>query len=193
MIEIPKYSLSTYDPTSLAINQRSDFTRRIPTGLSDKQMARADKLIRQLVNIQNDARGAKAQRMIILFYNNARLLANPHYWEIMRTVWIAAGSTETAGMFRKMMKSSRPCKGWFMTPEDAAALDAMQFPLTVWRAYDAQRYPDDTDPGISWTIDEKWCREYASGNGRVVKSRLVTREEIFAYVSRRGEEEIIIL
>ena len=193
MIEIPKYSLSTYDPTSLAINQRSDFTRRIPTGLSDKQMARADKLVRQLINIQNDARGAKAQRMIILFYNNARLLANPYYWEIMRTVWIAAGSTETAGMFRKMMKSSRPCKGWFMTPEDAAALDAMQFPLTVWRAYDAQRYPDDTDPGISWTIDEKWCREYASGNGRVVKSRQVTREEIFAYVSRRGEEEIIIL
>lgn len=193
MIEIPKYSLSTYDPTSLAINQRSDFTRRIPTGLSDKQMARADKLIRQLINIQNDVRGAKEQRMIILFYNNARLLANPYYWEIMRTVWIAAGSTETAGMFRKMMKSSRPCKGWFMTPEDAAALDAMQFPLTVWRAYDAQRYPDDTDPGISWTIDEKWCREYAASNRYEVKSRLVTREEIFAYVSRRGEEEIIIL
>ena len=193
MIEIPKYTIGTYDPNSLAINQRSDFTRRIPTGLSDKQMARADKLVRQLVNIENDARGAKAQRMIILFYNNARLLANPHYWEIMRTVWCAAGSTETANMFRKMMKSSRPCKGWFMTPEDAAALDAMQFPLTVWRAYDAQRYPDDTDPGISWTINEQWCRKYALGKGRVVKSRLVTREEVFAYISRRGEEEIIIL
>lgn len=193
MIEIPKYTIGTFDPGSLAINQRSDFTRRIPTGLSDRQMARAGKLVRQLVNIENDARGAKAQRMIILFYNNARLLGNPHYWEIMRTVWCAAGSTETANMFRKMMKSSRPCKSWFMTPEDAAALDAMQFPLTVWRAYDAVRYPDDTDPGISWTIDEQWCREYALGKGRVVKSRQVTREEVFAYISRRGEEEIIIL
>lgn len=193
MIELKKYTIGTFDPGSLAINQRSDFTRRIPTGLSDKQMARAEKLIRQLVNIENDARGAKAQRMIILFYNNARLLGNPHYWEIMRTVWCAAGSTETAGMFRKMMQSSRPCKSWFMTPEDAAALDAMQFPLTVWRAYDATRYPDDTDPGISWTIDEEWCREYAMAHDRMVKSREVTREEIFAYISRRGEEEIIIL
>lgn len=94
---------------------------------------------------------------------------------------------------RKMMKSSRPCKSWFMTPEDAMALESMQFPLTVWRAYDAQRYPDDTDPGISWTIDEKWCREYAASNRYEVKSRLVTREEIFAYVSRRGEEEMVIL
>jgi hypothetical protein len=193
MIELKKYTIGTYDPGSLAINQRTDFTRRIPTGLSDKQMARAEKLIRQLVNIENDARGAKAQRMIILFYNNARLLGNPHYWEIMRTVWVMAGNTETAEMFRRMMKSSRPCKGWFMTPEDAAALDAMQFPLTVWRAYDAKRYPDDTDPGISWTINEQWCREYAAFKGRVVKSRTVERSDIFAYISRRGEEEIIIL
>lgn len=29
-----------------------------------------------------------------------------------------------------------------MTPEDAAALEAMPFPLTVWRAYDAE--PDFT-------------------------------------------------
>lgn len=48
MIEIPKYTIDTYDPTSSAINRQSDFTRRIPTGLSDKQMARAEKLCRQL-------------------------------------------------------------------------------------------------------------------------------------------------
>lgn len=193
MIELRKYIISTYDPNSLAINQRSDFTRRIPTGLSDKQMARAEKLCKQLVNIENDGKGAKAQRIIIMFYNHARLLSNPHYWEIMRTVWVATGSTETSNMFRKMMKSSRPCKSWFMTPEDAMALESMQFPLTVYRAYDAERYPDDTDPGISWTLDEQWCREYAKAKGRVVKSRQVERSDIFAYISRRGEEEIIIL
>ena len=193
MIEIPKYTMKTFDPNGLAVNERTDFTRRIPTGLSDKQMARAAKLCRQLVNIENDARGAKAQRMIILFYNHARLLSNPHYWEIMRTVWVAAGSTETAAMFRKMMQSSRPCRSWFMTPEDAEALEKMQFPLTVHRAYDAERYPGDTDPGISWTLDGQWCREYAKAKGRVVKSRMVERSEVFAYISRRAEEEIIIL
>ena len=96
-------------------------------------------------------------------------------------------------MFRLMMKSSRPCKSWFMTPEDAAALDAMTFPLTVWRAYDIELYPRNTDPGISWTLDKQWCREYAEANGRVMKTMQVERKDVFAYISRRGEEEIIIL
>lgn len=59
-----------------------------------------------------------------------------HEDEEIGTVWVAVGSTETAPLFRTLMLSGRPCKSWFMTPEDAAALEAMPFPLTVWRAYD---------------------------------------------------------
>lgn len=44
MIEIPKYSVSTFDPHSSAINQRSDFTRRIPTGrrVKERQVEREE-------------------------------------------------------------------------------------------------------------------------------------------------------
>lgn len=193
MIEIPKYSIGTYDPNALEENRRSDFTRRIPTGLSDKQMARDSKIALQLIRIQDGGGADAAERLIEHFCHKASLLSNPRYWELMRTVWVAAGSTETAQQFRKLMKSSRPCRKWFMTPEDAEALDKMQFPLLVHRAYDAERYPDDTDPGISWTLDLEWCRSYAKSKNRVIKSRMVDRDEIFAYITRRGEEEIIIL
>jgi hypothetical protein len=116
----------------------------------------------------------------------------------MRTVWVAAGSTETAHIFRTMMKSTRPCRSWFMTPEDAQALDAMQFPITVWRAYDpkydtAAWQAQGGDPGISWTIDKEWCIGYAKSKGRVIRERQVYRGDIFAYVTRRGESEMIIL
>lgn len=194
MIEIPKYTVDTYDPNSLAVNQRTDFTRRIPTGLSPRQMARDAKIASQIIRAaEGGTAGGAEQKVLDIFFHKARLLSNPRYWELMRTVWIAAGSTETAGRFRMLMKSSRPCKSWFMTPEDAAALNSMIFPLTVWRAYDADKYPDNTDPGISWTLDEQWCREYASSKGREVKTMQVFRDRVFAYVSRRGEEEIIIL
>lgn len=188
MIEIPKYSIGTYDPNSLAINQRSDFTRRIPTGLKPRQAARDSKIAMQIIRAEGHP-----DEMIDIFTRKAPLLSNPRYWELMRTVWVAAGSTETANLFRKMMCSTRPCKSWFMTPEDAAALEAMEFPITVWRAWDVERYPRNTDPGISWTLDEQWCREYAKAKGRVVKMMQVSREQVFAYVSRRGEEEVIIL
>ena len=183
MREIPKYSVPTYNPHSMIDNERTDFTRRIPS-LPEKQLARDSKIAMQLVRAQEQG----AEAMIDVFTRKAKLMSNPRYWEFMRTVWVAAGSTETAPMFRKLMKSARPCKGWFMTPEDAADLDKMQFPLTVWRAYD-----NEPDQGISWTIDREWCEGYAKAKGRKVKERQVMREEIFAYVTRRGESEIILL
>ena len=184
MIELPKYSVPTYDPRGLAVNERTDFTRRIPA-LPEKQLARDAKIVSQIIRAREAGRG---QEVLDIFRRKARLLSNPRYWEVMRTVWVAVGSTETAPLFRTLMQSSRPCRSWFMTPEDAAALEAMPFPLTVWRAYDA-----DPDPGISWTLDEQWCRGYAQAKGRRVKQMQVSREQVFAYVSRRGEEEMIVL
>lgn len=183
MIELPKYSVPTYNPNSMVDNERTDFTRRIPS-LPEKQLARDSKIAMQLVRAQEQG----AEAMIDVFTKKAKLMSNPRYWEFMRTVWVAAGSTETAPMFRRLMKSARPCKSWFMTPEDAADLDRMQFPLTVWRAYDSE-----PDQGISWTVDREWCEGYAKSKGRKVKERQVMREEIFAYVTRRGESEIILL
>lgn len=184
MIELPKYTVPTYDPRGLAVNERTDFTRRIPA-LPEKQLARDAKIVSQIIRAYEQGRG---QEVLDIFRRKARLLSNPRYWEVMRTVWVAVGSTETAPLFRTLMQSSRTCRSWFMTPEDAAALEAMPFPLTVWRAYDAE-----PDPGISWTLDEQWCRGYAKAKGRRVKQMQVSRDQVFAYVSRRGEEEIIIL
>ena len=193
MIEIPKYSVPTYNKEGQCYNERSDFTRRIPA-LKPKQLARDSKIAAQIVRAGEGGTDGNAEAKVLdIFLRKAHLLSNPRYWELMRTVWVAAGSTETAETFRKMMRSSRPCKSWFMTPEDAEALDNMDFPLTVYRAYDKKQYPGDTDPGISWTIDKEWCEGYAASKGRVIKERQVYRKDIFAYVSRRGEEEIIIL
>ena len=184
MIELPKYTVPTYDPRGLAVNERTDFTRRIPA-LPEKQLARDAKIVSQIIRAYEAGRG---QEVMDIFRRKARLLSNPRYWEVMRTVWVAVGSTETAPLFRTLMQSSRPCRSWFMTPEDAAALEAMPFPLTVWRAYDAE-----PDPGISWTLDREWCEGYAKAKGRRVKQMQVSSDQVFAYVSRRGEEEVIVL
>lgn len=207
MIELPKYTVPTYDPHALAPNQRTDFTRRIPTGFTQKQLDRDAKIIGQIVRAYDEGGKGAAEKVLGIFLRKAKLLTNPCYWEVMRTVWVAAGSTETADIFRTMMKSARPCRSWFMTPEDAQALDTMPFPLIVWRAFDMKYIddlPDDTfpgeivdlpntDPGISWTIDKEWCIGYARSKGRVVRERQVYRGDIFAYVTRRGESEMIIL
>lgn len=189
MKEIPKYTVPTYNPHSFAYNERSDFTRRIPTGLSDKQMARDAKIAGQIIRAWDDG---EPEIVLDIFFKKSKWLSNPRYWELMRTVWVAAGSTETSEVFRMMMKSQRPCQTWFMTPEDAEFLNSLEFPVMVWRAWDKNIYGDN-DPGIAWTLDSKWCVEYAKSKGREVKWRTVRRDEVFAYISRRGESEMIIL
>ena len=113
MIELPKYTVPTYDPRGLAVNERTDFTRRIPA-LPEKQLARDAKIVSQIIRAYEAGRG---QAVLDIFRRKARLLSNPRYWEVMRTVWVAVGSTETAPLFRTLMQSSRPCRSWFMTPE----------------------------------------------------------------------------
>lgn len=165
--------------------QLKPFTRRVPN-LPEKQMARDRKIITQIVraiDVEQDIEKGKE-----IFFRKCRLLSNPLYWEVLRSIWVVCGKTENSDEFRHYFRSPRPCKGWFMTVEDAAALDAMEFPLTVYRAYDRE-----PDPGISWTLDKEWCEEYAKSQGRQVKQRQVERKDIFAYISRRGESEIMIL
>lgn len=173
------------NPRSLAYNEQHEFTRRIPS-LKPRQAARDGRIATQIaraIDVDNDT-----EKAMDIFFNKCRLLSNPHYWELLRTVWIMCGSTDNADVFRPYLQSSRPCRGWFMTKEDTEALDAMRWPLTVYRAYD-----DEEDHGISWTLDREWCEIYAKEKGRKVKSRTVERNDVFAYVSRRGEEEIMIL
>ena len=186
MKTLPSSVLNT-DPNSLAINERIPFTRRV-ANLPDKQRMRDAKIVAQLIKAGDEEEDYA--KVIDIFKRKYKLLSNPCYWETLRTVWVLCGSTETSDMFRPFFRLKRPCRSWFMTPEDAAELEAMAFPLTVWRAYDPSYNPD---PGLSWTINREWCEGYANKKGRLIKSRQVSREEIFAYISRRGESEIIIL
>lgn len=194
MIIIPP-SITRTNQCSTAINEHSDFTRRIPS-VPPKQAARASKMARQLY-VAFDVEG-NPERAKEIFFKGARLLSNPHYWEFLRTIWVIAGKTENANEFKPYFKSPRPCKGWFMTPEDSQTLEEMEWPITIYRAYDPkwdtpEGQATGGDPGISWTTDKEWCEGYAQSKGRIIKQRTVERKEVFAYISRRGESEIIII
>ena len=116
------------------IPKQTEFTRRIPV-LSRKQEEIDAKVARKMVyawDVLHDP-----ERLREVYFKNARRLSNPRYWELLRTVWVAAGSTDTADLFRPYFQSLRTCQSLFMTVEDAAALDRMKFPLKVWRGMPA--------------------------------------------------------
>lgn len=181
MIKLPKKR-----GLALTYNESHDYIRRIPTFRTKKQENRDSKIVGQIAHAW-DVEGNPAKTLDI-FIRKEKLLTNPVYWETLRTVWLACGNTLNAHLFRPYFMSKRGASSWFMTIEDAAALENMHFPMTLYRAYEFT-----PDPGISWTSDREWCEQYAKSMGRKVKSRTFNREDIYAYISRRGENEFLIL
>lgn len=167
-------------------NETHEFTRRNPSYLTAKERLRDAKIARKII-YAHDVEGDN-DKMVEIFFTKCHLLSNPRYWEIMRTVWCAAGNAGNVERFRSLMRSTRPAKSWFMTPEDKETLDSLDYPITLWRAY-----KEETDKGISWSRNLKWVKEYADSRGLQIKNRLFNKDEIFAYISRRGEDEFIIL
>ena len=169
-----------------AYNKTVPMTRRYPD-LPRKQLER-DSKIAYRVAYAHDMELDNG-KVLDLFRKYHRLLSNPRYWEMLKVVWIAVGSTSVAGEFRQYMQSTRACRNYFMTPEEHEVLRNMKFPLKVWRACSG-----DDDDGLSWTVNLEVAMEFAvRGKCRKIITREVVRKDVFAYINRRGEDEIIIL
>lgn len=169
-----------------AYNETVPMTRRYPD-LPRKQLERDGKIamkIARAYDIELDA-----QKVLDLWRKYHPMLSNPRYWELLKTVWIAVGNTAVAPEFRRYMQSNRPCRNYFMTPEEHESLRRMAFPLKVYRACTGEN-----DGGISWTTSIEVAIEFASRlEHPKILARRVERSEMFAYINRRGEDEIIIL
>ena len=168
-------------------NEIHDFTHRLPSYLSKKQLERDSKIVKQIVAAHDV--DCDNEKMVDIFFNKCHLLSNPRFWEVMRTVWCAAGNHSNVDRFRQLMSSSRPAKSWFMTVEDKVTFDSFTYPILLYRAYDAKH----KDYGISWTSNYEWAIQHAVNHGLTIKKQVFRKEEIFAYISRRGEDEFIIL
>lgn len=168
-------------------NEIHDFTHRNPSYLTKKQLERDSKIIKQII-IAHDVE-CDNEKMLDIFFKKCHLLSNPRFWEVMRTVWCAAGNYSNVDKFKQLMNSSRPAKSWFMTIEDKVTFDCLTYPILLYRAYDAKY----KDYGISWTSNYDWAMQHAVNHGLTIKQQVFRKEKIFAYVSRRGEDEFIIL
>ena len=167
-------------------NETVPMTRRYPD-LPRKQLERDSKIAMKIVRAYDIERDA--QKVLDLWRKYHPLLSNPRYWELLKTVWVAVGHTAVAPEFRRYMLSDRPCRNYFMTPEEHEALHRMPHPLKVYRACACEN-----DGGISWTTSLEVAIEFASRlEHPLILSYYAERDEIFAYINRRGEDEIIIL
>ena len=161
-------------------------TRRYPA-LKGKVLRRDSKIASRIIQAWDVDHNS--EKVLNIFLKEARNLSDERYWELLRTVWIVSGSMSRISIFRELFNSQRPKRNYFSTPEEYAILKVLPEVITVYRA---TNIPEDA--GFSWTLSKRYAIQYAKmfEKSAIIEKR-VRKDEIFAYINRNCEEEILIV
>lgn len=167
-------------------NEAVPMTRRYPN-LPNKVLKRDSEIVRKIItawDVENNA-----DKVLSIFLKENKNLSNEKYWELLRTVWIICGSVENADLFRKLMRSSRKEKYYFSTPEEAKFLRELPEQFEIFRATNNIK-----DNGLSWTLSKDYAEWYKTAYQKdKVTSQVISKKQIFAYIERNLESEVVVL
>jgi hypothetical protein len=117
------------------------------------------------------------------------LVSSEHLLELLPELWSGSDPDDTDSRALALWQAARVAKGRAIT--DGKGLPAGN--LTVYRGQDA-----DAPFGIAWSLDRAIAEKFARGSatrqsnrGGVVYVARVPRAEVLAYLTGRGESEII--
>ncbi|MCZ2129493.1 MAG: hypothetical protein LC109_04425 [Bacteroidia bacterium] len=167
-------------------NELVPMTRRYPN-LPQKVLRRDSIIAKKIIDVWDNEH--HAENVLYIYLKEHKNLSDERYWELMRTVWIIAGSVATATIFRKLMTANRRSKYYFSTPEEAKKLRELPETFEVYRATN-----DENDGGLSWTLSKEYAEWYQQAYQKEkVICRTVNRKDVFAFIERNKEAEIVIL
>lgn len=123
--------------------------------------------------------------------NDIQFPDGKEYWEVLRDIWTDSENIwQNKLIWRKRLTALYPDREFFMTEDERQLLAAMPDRLTIYRGC-----KDNNKSGYSWTLDidvAKWFSKRFKGKANVL-TKTVLKEDVFAYVTSRNEQEIIYL
>lgn len=171
---------------ALGNNEFQPMTRR-HFDLKKKVLLRDSKIADKLIKAWDIEKNEK--KLLSIFLKEHKNLSSQRYWELMRSIWVICGNLSNVHTFKVLMHSTRPYKALFSTPEESKELREMPNYFKVYRATN-----NINDGGISWTISKKYTHEYKlKYNKRIVIEKTIFKNDVFAYINRNNEFEIILL
>jgi len=167
-------------------NELIQMTRRYPK-LQKKILEKDGEIAKKLIIAWDIEKNPK--KVLNIYLKEHHNLSDERYWELLRTVWIITGNIKNSDIFRKLMSSKRKEKYYFSTPEEAAILRGFPDFLIVYRATSSK-----DDNGLSWTLSKKYAKYYKTiYDKKYILEKKINKKNIFAFIERNLESEIIIL
>ena len=115
------------------------------------------------------------------------------YWSLASDVWIdTENAWQNIGSWTELFGSDRASQHSLMSEEELELFASLPDTLTIYRGC----RKDINEEGLSWTLDEQrahWFAERFSNDDGIVLTRTVSKKEVIAVFTRRGEQEVIVL
>jgi DNA-binding CsgD family transcriptional regulator/ADP-ribose pyrophosphatase YjhB (NUDIX family)/predicted ABC-type ATPase len=122
-------------------------------------------------------------------------MTDEQYWENLSSIWV---DSESIGMeaerWKGLLQSNRGSRESFMNADEREEFATLPERFTVYRGYSRG---DNEELGMSWSTDrnvaEWFARRFSNDRRDIIVEELeVSKDEVFAYITRRGEAEIIL-
>jgi len=114
-------------------------------------------------------------------------ITDDEYWSLVSDVWIdTENAWQNVGSWTEAFGSDRASQHSLMNEEELKLFASLPDTLTIYRGCRKD----------SWTLDEQrahWFAERFSNDDGIVLTRTVSKKEVIAVFTRRGEEEVIVL
>lgn len=117
------------------------------------------------------------------------------YYKLLSSIWIDAKDFNSQkDLWRSTLAERWVTRKHFMSEEEKIVFGKFSNKFKVYRGYEAS-VNQNNKFGLSYTLDRKQAETFAKKFGRKgrVWSREVNKEDVFAYINRKEEKEIIIL
>jgi hypothetical protein len=117
------------------------------------------------------------------------------YWQMLGAIWEDSENIwQNLNVWKRMLKSERPQRQFFMEDSEREALKKLPTQFTVYRGC----LKGLNEEGLSWTLDKakaEWfsTRYRRNGEQPCVHTKTVRRKDVFAHLLGRNESEVIIL
>jgi hypothetical protein len=124
------------------------------------------------------------------FIKIADKLSDTDYWRLLSDVWI---DTENQYAYikewKKLLASKRSNRHYMMTEEEDNILRSLAQEVTIYRGCQKGINED----GLSWTLDKSKAQFFANRFGKkgIILERTVSKNDIVAVLTGRGESEVI--
>lgn len=133
-----------------------------------------------------------AIRMIDFAYGE--YISDEEYWYLVGWVWADSENIwQERDEWEELLGSPRPAREAMMSTEEQEHLASLPAVLTVYRGAIAGL----NDEGLSWTLDRKVARFFATrwehlDDDRAIDVGEVDKEHVVAYFASRDESEIVV-